>query len=67
MFDSATLMLRSMQEWCVDETVNNKDHSYWTTFNAYAETLRNQMDYLAEIEYLQGLINKLSRYKNNLI
>lgn len=67
MFDSATLMLEDMQRWCVDETINNKDYGWWTTLKAYAETVKNQMDYLAEIEYLQGLVNKLPMYQNKII
>lgn len=67
MFDSATMMLEDMQRWCVDESVGNNNHGWWTTLKAYAETLKNQMQYLAEIEYLQGLVDKLPQYKNNII
>lgn len=68
MFDAATIMLESMQEWCVDECVHpNHDHGWWTTRKAYAETFRNQMDCLAELEYLQGLVNRLPNYKNYAI
>lgn len=67
MFDSATLMLKDMQRWCVDESVSAADHGWWTTLGAYAETVRNQMDYLAEIEYLQGLVEKLPKYQDRII
>ena len=67
MFDSATLMLRDMQRWCVEESVSGVDHGWWTTLGAYAETVRNQMDYLAEIEYLQGLVEKLPKYQDKII
>lgn len=50
-FDTATMMLKDMQQRCVD-----MDDEYW--LKAYAETLKNQMDYYAEMEYLQGLVNK---------
>lgn len=67
-FDIATMFLKQMQEWCVDECVHpEKDYGWWTTLGAYAETLRNQMDYLAEIEYLQGLLDKLPKYKDKVI
>ena len=50
-FDTATMMLKDMQQRCVD-----MDDEHW--LKAYAETLKNQMDYYAEMEYLQGLIKK---------
>ena len=66
-FDIATMQLEGMQRLCVDECIY-PEHNYgwWTTIGAYAETVRNQMDYLAEIEYLQGLVNKLPDYKTNI-
>lgn len=68
MFDCSTIILEGMQRMCVDEcTTPDGNHGWWTTIGAYAETVRNQMDYLAEIEYLQGLVNKLPRYKENII
>ena len=67
MFDSATIILEDIQRWCVDKTINNTDHGWWTTLEAYAETIRNQMNYLAEIEYLQGLVDKLPRHKDKII
>lgn len=68
MFDSATIMLSDIQRWCVEETISpNINHGWWTTLGAYTETLRNQMEYLAEMEYLQGLLNKLPNYKNAII
>lgn len=67
-FDCATMMLEDMQRWCVEETIDpTKDYGWWTTLKAYAETLRNQMNYLAEIEYLTGLLKRLPQYKNNVI
>lgn len=64
MFDCSTMMLEGMQRLCVDECVHPEhNHGWWTTIGAYAETVKNQMYYLAEIEYLQGLINKLPKYK----
>lgn len=56
-----------MQDLCVEETTKDVDYGWWTTMEAYAETLRNQMDYLAEIEYLQGLVKRLPRYKDTII
>lgn len=67
-FDSATMMLEDMQRWCVEEISDTKkDYGWWTTLKAYAETLRNQMDYLAEIEYLTGLVNRLPQYKTKIV
>jgi hypothetical protein len=68
MFDCGTIMLEDMQRWCVDECTHlNHDYGWWTTLKAYSETVKNQMQYLAEIEYLQGLLIKLPDYKNNII
>lgn len=67
-FDIATMELEQMQAWCVDECVYpDHDYGYWTTLKAYAETYKNQMNYLAEIEYLQGLLRKLPEYKDKNI
>lgn len=67
-FDIATMQLEQMQTWCVDECIYpDHDYGYWTTLGAYAETFRNQMNYLAEIEYLQGLLRKLPEYKDKNI
>ena len=52
-FDTATMMLEDIQRWCIEDAPG-----YWGSMEAYAETFRNQMAYYAEIEYLQGLINK---------
>lgn len=52
-FDIATMMLKDIQRWTVDGA-----DGYWGSIKAYAETLKNQMEYYAEIEYLQGLIDK---------
>lgn len=68
MFDCATIMLENMQAWGIDESIHpDHDYGWWTTLKAYAETVKNQMQYLAEIEYLQGLLVKLPDYKNNII
>lgn len=67
-FDIATMELEQMQAWCVDECIYpDHDYGYWTTLKAYAETYKNQMNYLAEIEYLQGLLRKLPEYKDKNI
>lgn len=52
-FDTATMMLQDIQKWTIDGK-----GGYWGSLKAYVETLKNQMDYYAEIEYLQGLVNK---------
>lgn len=52
-FNIATMLLEDMQRQSMQGT-----QSYWSSLKAYAETLKNQMDYYAEMEYLQGLINK---------
>ena len=52
-FDTATMMLQDIQGWTIDGK-----GGYLGSLKAYAETLKNQMDYYAEMEYLQGLINK---------
>ena len=63
MFDCSTLILKDMERWCVEETIDaTKNHGWWTTLKAYSETLKNQMQYLSEIEYLQGLINKIQEH-----
>lgn len=68
MFDCATIMLENMQRWCVDECIHSgHDYGWWTSLGAYAETVKNQMNYLAEIEYLQGLLKKLPNYKDKNI
>ena len=59
-FDIATLTLKDMERWCVEETIDESvDYGWWTTLGAYAETVKNQMRYLSEIEYLQGLVEKI--------
>lgn len=64
-FDIVTMQLEQIQRWCVDECVHPEhDYGYWTTLEAYAEMYKNQMDYLAEIEYLQRLLKKLPDYKD---
>lgn len=63
MFDCSTIILKDMERWCVDETVDPaKNYGWWTSLRAYAETLKNQMQYLSEIEYLEGLIQKISSH-----
>lgn len=52
-FNIATMLLEDMQRQSMQET-----QSYWSSLKAYSETLKNQMDYYAEMEYLQGLVNK---------
>lgn len=67
-FDCATIMLEGMQEQTLyGLTHPNFNGGWWTTIEAYAETFRNQMDYLAEIEYLSGLLKRLPNYKANII
>ena len=54
------MMLKDMERWCVEETVNESvNHGWWTTLKAYSETLKAQMQYLSEIEYLQGIVKKI--------
>ena len=63
MFDCDTMMLKDMERWCVEESVNESvDHGWWTTLKAYAETVKNQMQCLSEIEYLQDLIEKIQKH-----
>ena len=52
-FNIATMLLEDMQRQSMQGT-----KSYWSSLKAYSETLKNQMDYYAEMEYLQGLVNK---------
>lgn len=60
MFDCSTMMLKDMERWCVEEAVDESaDYGWWTTLKAYSETIKNQMQYLSEMEYLQGLIDKI--------
>lgn len=67
-FDCATMMLENMQRWCVDECIHpEQSYGWWTTLGAYTETFRNQMDYLAEIEYLNSLLKRLPQYKDQII
>ena len=61
MFDCSTMMLEDMERWCVEETIASVDHGWWTSLSAYAETIKNQMRYLSEMEYLQGLVDKLQK------
>lgn len=53
-FDIATMILEDIQERYI-----GGDDSYFGSMKAYAETLKNQMTYYAEIEYLQGLVEKI--------
>ena len=62
-FDVATMMLEDMQRWCVQETVDESvDHGCWTTLSMYAETVKNQMSYYAEIEYLDSIVKKIQQH-----
>lgn len=62
-FDCATMLLRDMQRWCVQEAVDpTKDYGWWTSLKAYAETVKNQMAYLSEMEYLQGVVDKIQQH-----
>lgn len=64
-FDCGTIMLEEMQNMCVRELTDpNYDGGWWTTTKAYAETLRNQTEWFAEIEYLTRLIKRLPQYKD---
>ena len=63
MFDACTMMLSDIQRWCVEETVDpTKDHGRWTTLEAYTETFKNQMSFMAEIEYLQSIVDKIKTH-----
>ena len=65
--DCALSMLRTIEEWCVDETIfPDHDHGWWTYEENYKETFKNHMQYQAEIKYLQGLIAKLPSYKDQI-
>ena len=67
-FDLATMMLKGMEKWCVEESTNESvNHGWWTTLKAYSETVKNQIQYLSEIEYLTGLLNRLPQYRENNI
>lgn len=67
-YDIATMQLEMIQDWCVDECVHPEhDYGWWTTLEAYTETFKNQMDYMAEMKYLQGLLKKLPDYKDQVI
>ena len=60
MFDCDTMILKDMEHWCVEESINESaNHGWWTTLKAYAETLKNQMEYFAEMEYLQNIVDKI--------
>lgn len=68
LFDCAKMMLEGMQRACVFELTHPEyDGGWWTTIESYTETFRNQMDYLAEIEYLDGLLKRLPNYKEQNI
>lgn len=68
LFNCATKKLKLIQKWCVDECAH-PEHNYgnWTSLETYSKILINQMNYLAEMEYLQGLVDKLPQYKNQII
>lgn len=68
LFDCATMILKDMERWCVEETIDpTVNHGWWTTVKAYSETVKNQVQYLSEIEYLTSLLNRLPQYRNNII
>lgn len=62
-FDTATMMLEDMQRLALDPD----DPSWWGTLDAYSETLKNQIAYYAEMDYLQGLVSKLPRHADKYI
>ena len=67
-FDCATMMLKDMERWCVEETTNESiNYGWWTSLRAYSETVKNQIQYLSEIEYLTGLLDRLPQYKNQTV
>lgn len=52
-FDIDTMMLQTIQKRMIDG-----EGGYWGSLKGYVETFKNQTAYYAEIEYLQGLIDK---------
>ena len=52
-FDIDTMMLQTIQEQMIDG-----EGGYWGSLKGYVETFKNQTEHYAEIEYLQGLIDK---------
>ena len=68
MFDSYTKKLELIRKWCVDECTN-PDHDYgsWTSLQTYSNITINQMNCYAEMKYLQGLVDRLPQYKNQII
>lgn len=64
-YDIASLELKTTQDlWAAEADNPGLDFGWLTSPKLYAETFRNQMLYLAEIEYLQGLLKKLPEYKD---
>lgn len=67
-FDIATMQLEQMEKWGLNEFIYpDRNYGWWTTLKAYAETYKNQMRYLAEIEYLDGLLKRIPNYKDQNI
>lgn len=67
-FNSCTMILAKIRCWCVEETVDpTKDYGWWTTLSAYAKFVKIQMQYFAELEYLNDLLDRLPQYKNQVI
>lgn len=67
-FDSCTILLAKIQRWCVEESVDpTKDYGWWTTLSAYAKFVKIQMQYFAELEYLNDLLERLPQYKNQVV
>ena len=63
-FNSCTRILEKIQNWCVEETVDpTKNYGWWTTLSAYSHFVKQQMEFYAEMEYLQDLVNRLPKYK----
>lgn len=60
----ATMELEQIQNWCVDECVcPAHNYGWWTTPDAYREATRCHTDYLAELKYLQDILNWLPNHK----
>lgn len=67
-FNACTRILEKIQNWCVEETIDStKDYGWWTNLTTYAHYVKIQMEFYAEAEYLQGLVNRLQDYKHYVI
>jgi len=68
MYNVYTKLLQRMREYCIKECVDETiDFGWFTTKGAYMEVLRNRFDKDAEAKHLQGLVDKLPAYKNQII